>query len=96
MSGLKNNNTIAAGAWIKEVFFTKRMNSLPGLIVMALLGISLAFAGVYFGVKWPLLLATVAAALVFVMFCFYYPEFAYYSYFYSIIFLHFACTPVQL
>lgn len=85
MTGFKNSNTISAGAWLKQVFFTKRMGSMPGLIVMALLGAGLAFAAVHFGILWPLAITTAVAALVFVMFCFYYPEFAYYSYFYCII-----------
>lgn len=85
MTGLKRNNTPTAGAWFKEVFFTKRMNSVPGLIVMALVGIGLAFAGSYFGEKVPLMIAGGAFGLLFVLVCLLYPEVSYYAYIYSII-----------
>ncbi len=85
MTGLKKNNTVSAREWFKEVFFTKRMNSVPGWIVMALVGIGLAFAGSQINEKIPLLIAGAAAGILFVLACFHYPELSYYSYIYSII-----------
>jgi putative inorganic carbon (HCO3(-)) transporter len=85
MAGLKKNNTLSLAAWSKEVFFTKRMNSVPGLIVMALVGIGIAYTGSHIGPKVPLMIACVAAGLFFVLACFYYPELSYYTYLYSII-----------
>jgi putative inorganic carbon (hco3(-)) transporter len=85
MTEAKRNDTVSIGAWIKEVFFTRRMKSTPGYIVMALVGIALAFAGSYFGEKVPLFIVGGAAGLLFVMACLFYPEFSYYAYIYSII-----------
>jgi len=81
----KNNNTLSFSAWAKEVFFTKRMNSLPGWIVMALAGIAIAFAGSQLGAKIPLLIMAGAAGFMFILACLYYPEFSYYVYLYSIV-----------
>ena len=84
MNGLKNN-ILSIGTWSKDVFFTKRMNSVPGWIVMALVGIGLAWAGSHFNEKIPLLVAGAAAGILFFLACMYYPELAYYSYIASII-----------
>lgn len=86
MTGYKKNTTLSlGGAWLKEVFFTKRMNSVPGWIVMALVGIGLAYSGAQFGDKVPIMIAGGAVGVLFVLACLFYPELAYYAYIYSII-----------
>ena len=85
MKGAKNNITVAAGAWLKEVFFTRRMNSVPGLIVMVLVGIALAWTGSYYDIKTPLMIVGAAAGILYLLVCLYYPEFAYYAFMYSIL-----------
>ncbi|MEP7278934.1 MAG: O-antigen ligase family protein [Bacteroidota bacterium] len=85
MAVQKKNNTVSLMAWVKEVFFIKRMSSVPGLIVMALIGIGLAYAGSAVNEKLPLVIAVGAIGIFFVLVCLYYPELAYYSYVYSII-----------
>ncbi len=84
MSYSNKNNSITRDSWLKEVFFTRRMNSVPGWIVMALVGIGLAYAGNEYGSKVPVMIAAAPAGFLFVMACFYYPEFAYYAFFASI------------
>ncbi|MEO6315107.1 MAG: O-antigen ligase family protein [Chitinophagaceae bacterium] len=85
MTGVKKNISISMVAWAKEVFFTQRMNSVPGWIVMALVGIGLAYAGVNIDQKIPLIVVGAAAGILFVLACLYYPELSYYSFIYSII-----------
>jgi len=81
----KNNNIVSFSVWAKEVFFTRRMNSIPGWIVMALAGIGIAFAGSELGAKIPLLIMAGAMIFMFILACLYYPEFSYYLYLYSIV-----------
>src|SRR5258707_12061941 len=85
MAEQKKNIALSLTAWSKEVFFTKRMNSVPGWIVMALVGIGLAYAGSEINDKLPLIIAGGSAGLLFVLVCLHYPELAYYAYVYSII-----------
>jgi putative inorganic carbon (HCO3(-)) transporter len=85
MAQPKKNNTLSFTSWAKEVFFDTRMNSVPGLIVMALIGVGLSFAGAAINEKMPLLIAGAAAAILFVLICMRYPEFAYHFYIWSII-----------
>jgi putative inorganic carbon (hco3(-)) transporter len=85
MAQIKKNNTLSLLAWIKEVFFTRRMNSVPGWIVMALVGIGISYAGSAISDKAPLIVAVCAVGVLFVLCCLYYPELSYYAYLYSII-----------
>jgi hypothetical protein len=85
MTELKKNNAISLAAWIKEMFYTRRMNSLPGYIVMAIVGVGLSLAGAAVDEKLPLMIAAGAAGVLFVLICFRYPEFAYYAFMYSIL-----------
>jgi putative inorganic carbon (hco3(-)) transporter len=85
MAYLKKNNSLSIGAWAKEVFFTRRMNSVPGWIVMALAGIGLAYTGTQFDTKVPIIIAGAAIGILFVLICIRYPEFAYYNFIFSII-----------
>ncbi|MFT3936428.1 MAG: hypothetical protein QM726_22555 [Chitinophagaceae bacterium] len=85
MAGLKKNNSISLIGWLKEEMFTKRMNSLPGWIVIALLGVGLAYSGMLFGPKVPLMVTGGTVGILFVLACLFYPEFSYYSYLYSIV-----------
>jgi len=84
MAETKRNNALSRGNWLKEAFFTKRMNSTPGFVVMALVGIGLAWIGTV-NDKLPLIIAVVPAVLLFVLVCLQYPEVSYYAYVYSII-----------
>ena len=56
MAGFKKNITISATDWLKDVFFTRRMQSVPGIVVMVLIGIGLAWSGNQYGVKTPLMI----------------------------------------
>ncbi|MEP6747135.1 MAG: O-antigen ligase family protein [Bacteroidota bacterium] len=85
MAEIKKNITLSRTAWAKEVFFTRRMNSVPGWIVMVLVGIGLAWAGSAINEKLPLIIAGGSIGLLFVLICMRYPEIAYYAYVYSII-----------
>ena len=85
MTGFIKNITTPIFAWFKEVFFYRRMNSVPGWIVMALIGVWLAYAGHQMGEKIPLMIAGGAVGLLVVLVCLRYPEFSYYSFMYSII-----------
>jgi hypothetical protein len=81
-----NKNILSPAAnWMKEVFFIRRMNSVPGWIVMALMGVALAFAGAFYNPKIPLLAVGGLGGLLYVVACLRYPEFAYYMFVYSII-----------
>ena len=84
MGELKNDNKLSVTDWCKEVFFAKRMNSVPGLIVMAIIGIGLAWLGTV-NEKLPLVIAVLFVAILFVLVCLRYPEVSYYAYVYSII-----------
>ncbi len=85
MAGAIKNTTVSLLAWAKEVFFTRRMNSVPGWTVMALVGIGLSYAGANIDQKIPFIVAGACIGILFVAACLYYPEFAYYAYLYSII-----------
>ena len=85
MTGFLKNITNPVFAWFKEVFFYKRMNSIPGWIVMALVGVSLAYLGNQMGEKTPLMAVGAAFGFLMVLTCFRYPEFSYYAFMYSII-----------
>jgi len=84
MAQTKKNNALLLAAWLKEVFFTRRMNSVPGLVVMVLVGIALAWSGTI-SEKLPLIIAVGSVAVLFVLVCLSYPELAYYAYIYSVI-----------
>jgi putative inorganic carbon (HCO3(-)) transporter len=84
MAQIKKNNSLSAADWFKEVFFIKRMNSVPGFLVMALVGIALAYSGTI-SEKLPLIIACGSIGILFVLACLYYPELSYYAYVYSII-----------
>ncbi len=85
MAQAKRNNLFSIKAWSKEVFFNRRMNSVPGWIVMALLGFGLALVGSRINEKLPLLIAGAFAGLLLVLLCLRYSELAYYFYLYSIV-----------
>jgi putative inorganic carbon (hco3(-)) transporter len=85
MTSLKKNNTLSLGGWLREMFFTRRMNSWPGWIIMALVGIALAYLGAEISEKLPFLIVGGAIGILFVLACIYYPEFSYYAYLYSIV-----------
>lgn len=85
MTGGIKNIRISFLAWAKEVFFTRRMNSVPGWIVMALVGIGLSYVGTNIDQKIPFIIAGAGIGIIFVLACLYYPEFSYYAYLYSII-----------
>lgn len=84
MAETKKNITLTAIDWIKEMFFVRRMNSVPGYIVMVLVGIGLAFSGLI-DPKLPLIIGCGTIAILFVLMCLQYPELAYYIYVCSII-----------
>src|ERR1700733_4239556 len=84
MSAQKKNIVISLSAWLKEMFFTRRMNSVPGWIVMAIVGVGLAYSG-NINDKLPVIIASGGIAVLFLLICMRYPEFAYYVYVYSII-----------
>lgn len=81
----KKNNTLSLTAWVKEVFFVRRMNSVPGWIVMALAGIVLAWVGSNVNEKLPIIIAAGFAAILCLLILLQYPELAYYTYIFSII-----------
>ncbi|MDE3248685.1 MAG: hypothetical protein KGO82_08505 [Bacteroidota bacterium] len=85
MRSLYKNISSPALNWMKEYFFIRRMNSWPGWIVMALLGIGLAFLSAFVNPKLPLLAAGSLVGLLYVLACIRYPEFAYYAFIYSIL-----------
>ena len=70
---------------MRDVFVSTRMASLPGLLVMILVGTGLAFAGAKWGSWMPVYITAISAAIIFAIFCLLHPEFAYYVFFYSII-----------
>jgi len=84
MEEARKNNKLSFTDWCKEVFFLKRMNSVPGFIVMALVGIGLAWLGTV-NEKIPLIIAVLFIVVLFVLVCMHYPEVSYYTYIYSIV-----------
>jgi hypothetical protein len=73
-------------SWFKESFFIKRFNSPVGKVIMALLGIAVAFLTVKINKVIPIGIAGLLGGILFVVACLRFPEFAYYSYAFSIFF----------
>lgn len=85
MRSSNKNISSPALAWMKEVFFTRRMNSLPGWIVMAVAGVALAYLGAFYNPKLPLIAAGALVGVLYLVASIRYPEFAFYSFFFSIL-----------
>jgi len=83
--GLIRNYALLFFGWIKEMFFERRFNSIPGWILMALVGVGLAYAGSEIDSKVPLLIAGGSFGILFVLICMRYPEFSYYFFLCSVI-----------
>jgi putative inorganic carbon (hco3(-)) transporter len=78
MAITKKSNLYLLAGWVKEMFFEKRMNSIPGWVLMASVGIGLAYAGSEIDIKAPIFIAGGFFGVLFVLICFRYPEFSYY------------------
>ncbi len=85
MPPLKDNNSYSAGGWFRDNFYTKRFNSLPGWIAIALIGILLGYLGSAVNQKVPILITAGVAGILFVLIALQYPEVAYYTFIFSIL-----------
>jgi putative inorganic carbon (HCO3(-)) transporter len=64
--------------WLKYNLYTKRFNSVPGLILMGLVGAGIGLGSVMIDPRFPLLVAFGAAGILFVIACFRYPVVGFY------------------
>ncbi len=75
----KTNIALSLSEWIRYNFYTKKLNSVPGYILMGLVGVAVALSGVVVNSRLPLLIAFGMAGLLFTIACFYYPRLGYYT-----------------
>jgi putative inorganic carbon (hco3(-)) transporter len=85
MIQVKPNNSSSVAGWLRENFYTRRFNSLPGWITIALVGILLGFLGNTVDQKIPLFIVAGVAGILFILISFKYPEVVYYTFIFSIL-----------